>query len=131
MTIRKLNQEDMPKWPWDMGPLDHWMKYICFRVQCLTKKTWLFSRLAQLLMVEGYANSDWFIFFSLCLSKNMGQSEFVSPSIIKSCAIWEKARKNLVKHWTLKQMICSSSAFFMCLCDCCVLAFLSFRESIN
>jgi hypothetical protein len=34
----------------------------------------------------------------------MGQSEFSSPSIIKSCATWKKARKNLVKHWTLKQM---------------------------
>ena len=50
-------------------------------------------------MVEGYANSDWFIFFNLCLSKNMGQ-----PTI-KSCAIWKKARKNLVEHWTLKQMV--------------------------
>ena len=27
--------------------------------------------------------------------------------------------------------ICSSSAFLMCLCDCCVLAFLCFWESIN
>jgi hypothetical protein len=27
--------------------------------------------------------------------------------------------------------ICSSSAFFMCLCDCCVLAFLCFWESVN
>ena len=47
---------------------------ICFRVQCLTKNFWLFSRLAQLLMVEGYANSNWFIFFSLYLLKDMGQS---------------------------------------------------------
>ena len=29
------------------------------------------------------------------------------------------------------QRICSSITFFMCLCDCCVLAFLCFWESIN
>jgi len=29
------------------------------------------------------------------------------------------------------ERICSSSAFFMCLCDCCVLVFLCFWESIN
>ena len=27
--------------------------------------------------------------------------------------------------------ICSSSAFYMCFCGCCVFAFLYFRESIN
>ena len=27
--------------------------------------------------------------------------------------------------------MCSSSAFFMCLCDCCILAFLCFWERIN
>ena len=76
MTIRKLNQEDMPKWPWNMGPLDHWMKYICFRVQCLTKFFLAFFQVAQLLMIEGDENSDWPMFFERHKLKNMNQSEF-------------------------------------------------------
>jgi hypothetical protein len=56
--------------------MDSFAALICFRVQCLAKFFLAFFQMAQLLMIEGYANSDWPMFVERHKLKSMNQSEF-------------------------------------------------------